>query len=294
MLITNLTDVDYWFGPMHLAAGSGQTLTLDDTSDTSLYLLNDEVADAVNTLYLSSYITVSSQALPFPRPTGVPALLHGDGSPQGMVYAPQGSLYMRRDSVAPGTSLYTKTTGVTLNTGWSSVIEPPIQLINSQTLSAAAPEITFGSIPPSYTHLKIIASLGCNDSEANLNMTVNGSDDINAYCTNTIYTLGGFSPTVAAAWNPNSAAAYLGGVPESGFGGTEITLMNYLSATMVPFSVTNSWWQETGEGGSGSYLGTGMIVTSGAIGGAITSITLAPDTGDLSIGSVASLYGLNG
>ena len=52
MIITNLTANEYWFGPMRLPAGSGQTLNLDDTSDTSLYLLNDEVADAVNTLYL--------------------------------------------------------------------------------------------------------------------------------------------------------------------------------------------------------------------------------------------------
>lgn len=97
------------------------TLDLDDTSETSLYLLDDEVADSVNTLYLSSNIAVDSAAEPFPRPTGSPLLLNGDGSPEGMVYAPQGSVYLRRDSVLPVTSLYTKTTGVTQNTGWLSV-----------------------------------------------------------------------------------------------------------------------------------------------------------------------------
>lgn len=123
MIITNLTGNDYWFGPMHLPAGSGtSTLNLDDTSDTSLYLLNDEVADAVNTLYLASNIEVTSYATPFPRPTGEPSLVHGDGSPEGKVYAPQGSLYMRRDSTHPTTGLYSKTTGVTQNTGWSNVI----------------------------------------------------------------------------------------------------------------------------------------------------------------------------
>jgi hypothetical protein len=124
MIITNLTSADYWFGPMHLPAGSGQTINLDDTSDTSLYLLNDEVADAVNTLFLGSSIAVTSYAMPFPRPTGTPSLLHGDGSPQGKVYAPQGSLYMRRDSTQASTGLYTKTTGVTVNTGWIGVIAP--------------------------------------------------------------------------------------------------------------------------------------------------------------------------
>lgn len=114
MLVTNLTSQDYWFGPLHLAAGNGQTLTVDDTSETSLYLSDDAVADAVNNLYAAGKISVSSAAEPFPRPTGVPQLLHGDGSPEGSVYAPQGSTYMRRDQAG----LYVKTTAVALDTGW--------------------------------------------------------------------------------------------------------------------------------------------------------------------------------
>jgi microcystin-dependent protein len=137
MLITNLTADDYWFGPMHLPAGSGQTLTIDDTTDTSLYLLNDEVADAVNTLYLASppLISVTPGSLPFPRATGTPALLHGDGSPEGMVYGPQGSLYLRRDTVQASTSLYSKQTGVTQNTGWVSVIAAAGDLVPSAALT---------------------------------------------------------------------------------------------------------------------------------------------------------------
>ncbi len=65
MLVTNQTAQDYWFGPLHLTAGVGQTLTVDDTSATSLYLLDDTVADALNNLYNSGKITVSGQALPF-------------------------------------------------------------------------------------------------------------------------------------------------------------------------------------------------------------------------------------
>jgi hypothetical protein len=119
MLVTNQTAQDYWFGPLHLLSGVGQTLTVDDTSATSLYLTEDAVVDAINNLYLSGKITVSSAAAPFPRPTGVPQLLHGDGSPEGLVFAPQGSVYMRRDGTGAN-SLYTKTTGVTLNTGWEN------------------------------------------------------------------------------------------------------------------------------------------------------------------------------
>jgi len=32
MLITNQTNSDYWFGPLHLPAGISQTLTVDDSS----------------------------------------------------------------------------------------------------------------------------------------------------------------------------------------------------------------------------------------------------------------------
>lgn len=94
--------------------GVGQQLTVDDTTETSLYLIDDGVADAINNLYAAGKITVSSAASPFPRPTGRPEFLHGDGSPEGSAYAAQGSVYMRRDQAG----LYVKTTAATLDTGW--------------------------------------------------------------------------------------------------------------------------------------------------------------------------------
>jgi microcystin-dependent protein len=118
MLVTNQTYEDFWFGPLHLAAGVGQTLTVDDTTETSLYLTDDVVADAINNLYQSGHIAVSGAALPFPRPTGVPQLVHGDGSPDGRIFAPQGSAYLRRDNTGGSSSLYVKTTGITTSTGW--------------------------------------------------------------------------------------------------------------------------------------------------------------------------------
>lgn len=120
MVITNLTSQDYWFGPLHLPSGNGQTLQVDDQSATSLYLTDDSVADAINTLYAASpkkIDVVPSTGTVFPRATGIPELLHGDGSPEGMVYAGQGSLYLRRDNTG-GAQLYQKTTGIHVNTGW--------------------------------------------------------------------------------------------------------------------------------------------------------------------------------
>jgi microcystin-dependent protein len=119
MLVTNQTTNDFWFGPLHLPAGVGEQITVDDTSDTSLYLTDDVVADAVNNLYIAGKITVTSAADPFPRPTGTPNLIHGDGVPEYIVYAPQGTIYMRRDgTLTNGGFIYFKSTGITYNTGW--------------------------------------------------------------------------------------------------------------------------------------------------------------------------------
>lgn len=114
MIVTNQTTADYWFGPLYLKAGVGQTLTVDDTTQTSLYLTDDSVANAINALTAAGKITVTSAALPFPRPTGSPAIDHGDGSPEGLVYAGQGSIYLRRDKYG----VYQKATGIFQNTGW--------------------------------------------------------------------------------------------------------------------------------------------------------------------------------
>jgi hypothetical protein len=102
---------------LHLPAGFNETLTVDDTTETSLYLTDGTVADAINNLYASGNVLVSDAATPFPRPTGMPQVLHGDGSPEGLHFAPQGSLFMRRDG-GDAWHLYVKTTAVTVNTGW--------------------------------------------------------------------------------------------------------------------------------------------------------------------------------
>lgn len=119
MSINNLTSQDYWFGPLHLPANA-TGYSVDDTTATSLYLTDDAVADAINNLYNAGKITVSGAAAPFPRPTGMPQVAHGDGSPEGVVYAPQGSLYLRRDG-ADSWHLYVKSTAVTTSTGWLAV-----------------------------------------------------------------------------------------------------------------------------------------------------------------------------
>jgi hypothetical protein len=147
MIVTNQTSSDIYFGPLHLGAGVGTQLTVDDTTSTSLYLTDDAVADALNNAYNAGKVTVSGQADPFPRPTGTPQLIHGTGNPEGLVYAPQGSVYMRRDGIQTnGGVIYMKTTGITLSTGW-------LDLPTASGATAALPTATInlyaGSTAPS-------------------------------------------------------------------------------------------------------------------------------------------------
>jgi microcystin-dependent protein len=137
MSITNQTNQEYWFGPLHLPAGVGTgTLVLTDPPETLLYNTNDTVADAINTLYTEARITVTVAPPGFPRATGVPQILHGDGSPEGVLYAGPGSLYLRRDN-SGGAQLYQKVTGPHVNTDWSVVGMPTGTL--SQFGGASAP-----------------------------------------------------------------------------------------------------------------------------------------------------------
>lgn len=118
MQVNNLTSADIYFGPLRLPANA-TGYYVDDTTATSLYLTSDVVADALNNAYAANKIQVSGQAQPFPRPTGTPQILHGDGDPEGLVFAPQGSAFLRRDGLqSNGGVIYVKTTGVTLSTGW--------------------------------------------------------------------------------------------------------------------------------------------------------------------------------
>jgi hypothetical protein len=153
MTVTNQTAEDYWFGPLHLAAGAGtSTLVVDITTDASLYLTNDAVADALNNVYLAGFITVANPPVPFPRPTGTPQLLHGSGTPDGGVYAAQGSVYMRRDNTGAGNALYAKTTGVSISTGWEALASGMVgrvagsyDLNNSTTESSLISGVTASS-----------------------------------------------------------------------------------------------------------------------------------------------------
>jgi hypothetical protein len=206
------------------------------------------------------------------------------------VYAPQGSLYMRRDSIHASTALYTKTTGVTLNTGWVGVIAPGMELIQENTLTVETPTINFNPIPQSYSHLKIVANLGADvsDTQGVLQMYVNGSSE--PYYSFQ-WTSSSGSDVVTTPYS-NVSPALVGMVASTPYtSGTEITIMGYQNPSTVGFTATSG---VNDPNGLESVYVTGQMVTS-ELGGAITNITLSMEDGpNFTIGSVATLYGLVG
>lgn len=307
MLVTNNTDQDYWFGPLHLPAGISQQITVDDTSSTSLYLTNDQVADAINNLsqFGSGKITCSSYALPFPRPTGVPQLLHGDGSPEGLVYASAGSLYMRRDVGSTGANgLYVKTTGITSSTGWqvytvASAVSGLIQLYDSGYLAAPQPTLDTGAagFSTAFTHLivKLIARGDFGSGNVIVEMTFNGDTGPN-YESDRMWV--GQATAPAGGEDTGSYAVPLAGRAMPGAQGPA----DYFSVATIeiPFyaqptaNVYKSWTATSTGYSSQNYR------VNGANGGwwnvagtAISRITLTPASGNFVAGSRLMVYAYN-
>jgi hypothetical protein len=265
MLITNLTNQEYYFGPLHLPAGNGSTLNVDDTSATSLYLTDDVVADAINTLFASNpaKITVSGQALPFPRATGEPAILHGDGSPDGIVYAPQGSLYIRRD--APST-VYQKSTGLHVNTGWST-IAGSVGVVTSLPASPSNGQkvlLRLGSSPYTFLEMTYDATYGhWVSAEFNLG---GGNVDVMAGYGMTDHGFGAFSLAPATA---GLTFQLKGGGLITGTGNNEIATA-YFQILQIATNGSAAWT-------SGIWIGNGNENTTTYV--AINWTTMALNTG---------------
>jgi hypothetical protein len=304
MIVINQTGSDYWFGPLHLPAGVGQQITVDDTSATSLYLTEDVVADAINNLYINGKITVTSAADPFPRPTGVPQLLHGDGSPEGLFYASQGSLYMRRDASGAG-GLYVKTTGITLATGWqtystASVTGGFVTLYDSGYLAAAAAAIDSGAggFSISLNHLKALL-IARGDTAAvatTIQLQFNGDTGAN-YDQGGMYHGASFSPVMTA--DDVAASTSLGGscyIP----GANANTAKAGLAQLDVPF-YSNSTFHKIGllNGGeiedtaaTNNNLQSWNTIQWRSI-AAITRVKVTLAAGNFAAGSRLIVYGYN-
>lgn len=255
MLITNLTNSDYWFGPLHLSAGNGQTLTIDDSSATSLYLLDDAVADAVAYLQSQGKITVGSvtAGTPFPRATGTPGILHGDGVPEGLVYASYGALYIRRDAMGP-TALFTKTTGVSFNTGWVQLVTGVIKPAKNAITNTTTESDLFGTQGSGYT---VAANFVEVDSILRVNFVTHVLNNSGASDNLTLRAYLGSTKW----WDSGAVAVAANANPHTLFGELDVVMLSAMNS-----EAANGWAAFGSTAAAGTGIGNPLSGTANADG----------------------------
>jgi hypothetical protein len=165
--------------------------------------------------------------------------------------------------------------------------------ISATTLATAAATILLSSIPQSYSELRLVVTARSDAATSNTDLTVQLNGDTGAnydheqlYATNATTTAGG---------NAGLTAAYVGGMPAA----TATTGIASTSIITLPQYAGTTWQKEIyGEGGekintivSGFYLRIRHNWWRNAA--AVTSLTLAPASGNFVSGTVAILYGIN-
>ena len=156
-------------------------------------------------------------------------------------------------------------------------------LIQSVTVgSAGAASIEFGSIPQTYTDLKIVASLRSTGAGSQILLSFNGSTS--SFTARYLFGDGSAasSGTLARYAGPFSLSTFTASV----FSNSEIYIPNYTGSSNKSYSADSV----TENNATGSYLS--IVAGLWSVTSAITSITLTPDSVNFAQYSSASLYGI--
>lgn len=164
-----------------------------------------------------------------------------------------------------------------------------ITLISSATVSSNVADITFSSIPQTYTDLYVIFSIRDSSSGGamnNLYFTVNGSGadiDTHAVIGTGTSSLGVDSGSSVAIYqySPTSLAT------ANTFSNGSIYLANYTGSTIKSFSIDNV--AENNAAGANMAIVAGVYAQTTAI----TSVKLFPSGADLVQYSTVYLYGIS-
>ena len=164
-----------------------------------------------------------------------------------------------------------------------------LTLIATQTLTSSAANITFASIPATYTDLKLVGTFAsAGGSPIGGFITFNGSSS--GYTDRFMQGLGGTGTTVNSGSSPMGTNRIYFGVAEpssSGFwSNIDVYIPNYTSSTNKSLNID----EVTGTTATIAY--SQQISAQWANTAAITSITLALDSVNMAVGSSLSLYGI--
>jgi hypothetical protein len=182
----------------------------------------------------------------------------------------------------------------------SSILAPQVaastnsyESIATFTLATATATITFSAIPQTYTHLQIRATF--RESIASVNgdtrWNFNGDTAANYHANHDLYgngTAAGASqdPTTTLIWGMFGAGNNL---TASVFGVGIMDILDYTSTSKTKVTRTLSGYDNNGSGTIS--LRSGLWLATPA---AITSITIAPDSGNFLTYSSFALYGIKG
>lgn len=159
------------------------------------------------------------------------------------------------------------------------------KLINSVTVgSGGSANITFNSIPQTYTDLEILVSGRTTGAGNGINITFNG--DTSGY-TNTALQGNGSSTSYYSNYNRNAGMFGYSGDTTDSFGSTRIYITNYTNSINKSYLVDGV----SENNGTTSYMNIISGLWSNT--SAITSISLSPMDGALIQYSTAQLYGIS-
>jgi hypothetical protein len=153
--------------------------------------------------------------------------------------------------------------------------------IVTTTLTSAAADIYFGSLPTTYTDLRIVLVTQNATSGANLTMRLSGDTGSN-YSTTTIF---GNGSGAVSERGSNGTSLRLGASTTSIWSSYEINIFNYNSSQYKSvLSTANQDWN--GSGSVRKHVGVHRATY------AEDSIRLIWDSGNHAIGTTATLYGI--
>jgi len=161
-----------------------------------------------------------------------------------------------------------------------------IQIGSTVTVGAGgAANITFSSIPSTYTDLKLVASLRGDAAQILLKVQPNG--DTTGLSRRSLYTDNG-----TAAFSANASDSFAAFINSSAytantFSNMDIYFPNYAGSTQKSYSV-----DMVGENNATTTI-MGLIAGLDTTTAAISSIVLTPNSGNIAQYSTASLYGIS-
>ena len=154
--------------------------------------------------------------------------------------------------------------------------------IATNTLASATNNVTFSSIPSTYTDLVLIMSLKSTSGVQDCLIQLN-SDTGNNYSSTFLYGTGAAGASTRQANNPYGYGDYLGAIFTTNFNNEIVQFMNYSNST------TNKTFLSRANQADN---GVDAIVNLWRSTAAINTIKLFPSAQNFAIGSTFTLYGI--